>query len=249
MSPSLENKTALIVGVGGLGCPAALALARAGIGRLILADDDTVELSNLHRQILFDDDDIGQNKLDVAKKKLNAVAQTEIQLHRGRFLPESAVDLAQRADVIVEGADNFGTKFLAADTGILHRTPVVHGAAIRFTGTAWLVPATGKPCYRCLFEDLLPPELSPNCSEGGVVGPLVGIVGALMAELALRSLNNLSASVEGQIYSVNAQRLQGRREGLRSQALHPRINCDLCGPHATISELRRDRYIAPSCAS
>lgn len=249
MSSSLSQKTALVVGVGGLGCPAAWALVESGIGRLVLADDDTVDISNLHRQILFDEADIGKNKLEAAQAKLSTLGNTEIELHRGRFLPESAGALTQNADIIVEGSDNFATKFLAADAGYLHKTPVVHGAAIRFMGTAWLVPPGGNPCYRCLFEDILPPELSPNCSEGGVVGPLVGIVGALMAELAVRCLKGEDESVAGRIFSINAERKASRKESFRSQRLHARDSCNLCGPKASISDLSRNRYVAPSCAS
>ena len=162
----------LLVGLGGLGCPAALALARAGVGTLGLCDDDDVERSNLHRQILFGDADVGAPKLDAAARALGAVAHAgaappELRLHRTRLLPDNALSLVREYDVVLEGTDNFATKFLAADACALAGVPVVHASAVRWVGTALAVGAGGGPCYRCLFEDVLPADDAPELRRSG----------------------------------------------------------------------------------
>jgi molybdopterin/thiamine biosynthesis adenylyltransferase len=235
----LKSKSALVVGVGGLGCPAALALARAGVGHLVLCDNDKVDETNLHRQILFDDTDVGRDKLDAAKEALEREGAAEVTLVRSRLLPKVARQMVQNVDVVLEGADNFATKFLAADACFLERTPVIHGAAVRFVGTAFSVASRGGPCYRCLFEDLLDDGEAPNCSEAGVVGPVVGIVGALMADLALDVLSG-DSSRQGTVYSFD-----GKSLSLRPVSVGPRGDCKLCGTASKnpISEVHMDLYV------
>lgn len=239
----------LVVGVGGLGCPAALALARAGVGTLGLADDDEVDRSNLHRQILFGERDVGVAKLDAARRAVRAAAThattagakaLELRLHRTRLLPDNALALVREYDLVVEGSDNFATKFLAADACALARVPIVHGSAVRWIGTALAVGPSARPCYRCLFEDV-PGEDAPNCAQAGVMGPVAGVVGAVQADLALAWLDG--APVEGQLVTFD-----GRTQALRRRTLARRADCPLCGNARSIERIRPESYVAPACA-
>ncbi|HEX4338131.1 MAG TPA: ThiF family adenylyltransferase [Polyangiaceae bacterium] len=239
----LAAGSVLVVGVGGLGCPAALALARAGIGRLVLADDDVVDVTNLHRQILFADQDVGDDKLDAAERALRRDGfRGEVELVRSRFLPHNARTLSRSVDVVVEGADNFATKFLAADAGCLEGRPVVHGSAVRFRATAWAVGPGGRPCYRCLFEDVPFGETQANCAEAGVMGPVTGLAGALMAELALRVVCGRPAF--GRVLTYD-----GLADRLRSVDVQPRKDCSLCGSVPSIFDIEETRYTGAICAA
>lgn len=235
----LRQKSVLLVGLGGLGCPAALALGRSGVGRLVLCDDDRVELSNLPRQILYQQADVGQDKLLAAQRALQSEGAPQVELARSRFRPESAARLLEGIDVVVEGADNFATKFLAADACYLARIPVVHGAAIRYVGTALLSRGAGAPCYRCLFEDVPPQAAGQSCDEAGVLGAVTGIVGALMADLAVdAALGKMDRS--GSVFT-----LDGKAQRLRKVSVGARSGCHLCGkaPHrAPIRDLSSSNY-------
>ena len=169
--------------------------------------------------------------------------EQQIELVRSRFLPENARELVRSVDVVLEGADNFATKFLAADACALERRPIVHGAAIRWTATVLAVSAGGGPCYRCLFEDLPPGAAAANCAEAGVMGPVVGLSGALMADLALRSLTG-DTTAFGSIFTYD-----GRRDLLRAVEVHRRATCRLCGPTREIRDIEESRYTHPSCAA
>ena len=239
-SPSRAERRALIVGVGGLGCPAAIALARAGVGVLGLCDDDVVERSNLHRQILFRDADVGSSKLECAARALREWAPgVDVRLHEGRLLPGGAVDRVRQYDVVLEGSDNFATKFLAADACALAGVPVVHASAVRWIGTALAVGRAGAPCYRCLFEDL-PREGAPNCAEAGVMGPVVGFIGAAQADLALALLDEEPA-VAGQLVTFDGRTGEFRRRSIRARA-----DCALCGSRSRIRCIEAHVYSAPA---
>ena len=240
----LEGRRVLVIGAGGLGSAVLVALADSG-ATLIIADDDRVDASNLHRQILFGLDAIGSDKLDATYSALvrRGVPARRIELVRSRFLPENARALAASVDLLIEGADNFATKFLAADASRLEHRPVVHGAAVRFEATVLFAEAEGRPCYRCLFEDLPAGFAQQNCAEAGVLGPLVGVAGALMADFALRAL--LSHDVPHarlMTYSALSDRL-------REVEVPVNPRCALCGDAATIFEIDETRYTAPSCAA
>jgi adenylyltransferase/sulfurtransferase len=240
---SERPKRVLIVGLGGLGCPVAAILARASTAELWLCDDDEVDLTNLHRQILYRDADVGAHKLDAAKKTLilGGVDPSRLVSHRARLLPKNARQLVSEVDLVVEGADNFATKFLVADACHLERRPAVHGAGIRWVGTAWAVAPEGKPCYRCLFEDL-PKGPQASCDSAGVMGPVVGIVGALMAELALRVATGRPTYAE--LWS-----LDGKSDSLRKVPVSARAACPLCGEDASIRDTDETRYLAGTRAA
>lgn len=232
----------LVVGVGGLGCPCAMALARAGVGTLRLCDDDVVDATNLHRQILFDETSVGKPKLEEAKRALEAAGDARIELAATRFLPSRARELLEGVDLVVEGADNFATKFLVADACFLAGVPVVHAAAVRMHGTALAVSARGAPCYRCVFEDL-PPGAAQNCETVGVLGPMVGVVGALQADLALALLDGRRGGgraddddVRGTLVSYDA-----KTDVLRRVRMHARADCAACGTRL-IDDLDERRY-------
>lgn len=241
----------LLVGLGGLGCPAALVLARAGVGVLGLCDDDVVERSNLHRQILFGEADVGSSKVDAAARAIAAVAVAacsppQLRLHRTRLLPRNALSIVREYDIVLEGADNFATKFLAADACALARVPVIHASAVRWVGTALAVGAGGAPCYRCLFEDVLPADDAPNCADAGVMGPVVGLVAAAQVDLALSVLDG---SPGGQLVTFD-----GRTDVLRRRTIARRADCALCGApgegarRARIERIDPARYVSPACA-
>jgi molybdopterin/thiamine biosynthesis adenylyltransferase len=244
MAEARARRRALVVGLGGLGCPVLSVLARVPELELWLCDDDVVELSNLHRQTLYDEADVGHDKLQVAQQKLirGGVAPEHLVPVRTRLLPDNARELVRQVDVVLEGADNFATKFLAADAAHLEARPIVHGAAVRWVATAWAVSAAGAPCYRCLFEDV-PPGAQAGCSEAGVMGPVVGFCGALMADLALRVLSG-DASVFGSLYTYD-----GERDQLRQVPAASRSTCPLCGSSPSIIDITESRYTAPSCAA
>ncbi len=235
---SRHGARVLVVGMGGLGCPCALALARGCVGTLRLCDDDVVEESNLHRQILFDETSIGKPKLGEAKRALEAQAAVVIETSSTRFLPHVASELLAGCDLVVEGADNFATKFLVADACALARIPVVHAAAVRMHGTVLAVGAAGAPCYRCVFEDI-PRTDAPTCTSAGVLGPMVGVIGALQADLALAMLDG--RDVAGTFVSYDA-----KADVLRRSRIARRETCALCscgGSTRHIDSLDERRYI------
>jgi molybdopterin/thiamine biosynthesis adenylyltransferase len=239
------RKRVLLVGVGGIGCPAAIALAHAGVGTIGLCDDDVIERSNLHRQILFGDADVGGSKLACAARALREWARpssgTDLRLHERRLLPDGALDLVRQYDVVLEGSDNFATKFLAADACALAGVPIVHASAIRWIGNVLAVGGRGRPCYRCLFEDL-PADGAPNCAEAGVMGPVVGVVGAVQADLALALLADPQAAA-GQLVTFD-----GRTDELRRRRIVARPDCALCGAPTRISRIEARAYATPACA-
>jgi len=241
MLAQLATKSVLLVGAGGLGCPAAIALVRAGVGRLVVCDDDVVDETNLHRQLLYAESDVGRPKLVVAVAALKrqahrAQSPTQIVGIEQRLLPENALERVRDVDVVIEGADNFATKFMAADVCHLARRPLVHSAALRWAATVWSVAPSGSPCYRCLFEDI-PPGPQASCEGAGVLGPLVGVAGALAADHAIMIL--LDRARYGVVHSFD-----GKTDRLHSSPVNPRLGCTLCGPNRTIFDIERARYRA-----
>lgn len=245
MTLARRDAVVAIVGMGGLGCPAALALARAGVGTLRLIDDDRVDPGNLHRQILFGEADVGRHKLDAAADALRReVPGLRLDLRKTRLRPDTIGALAG-ADVIVECSDQFAVKFLAADAAFLQRTPLVVGAAIRWIGTALSIGPHGGPCYRCLFEDI-PEGAQATCDVAGVVGPVCGVIGGVQAQLALRVLDapGLGHPDAGHGTLV---RFDGLADALRTHELARRPSCPLCGVARSITRIEPSRYAPPSC--
>ncbi|WP_438023082.1 HesA/MoeB/ThiF family protein [Sorangium sp. So ce233] len=232
----------LLVGAGGIGGPAALALAAGGVRDLRVVDDDQVEITNLHRQILFDEDDIGRPKLDVFAEALRRrFPRLRVDRRNGRFTPSAAAALMPGVSVVVDATDNFASRFLIADVCRLTRTPVVHAAAVRWRATVMAVSADGGPCYRCLFEDL-PTGDAPDCATAGVAGPVCGVAGAIAADRALAILAG-DSSVFGRIATFD-----GLSDTLRSVPVAARSTCALCGERAAIATIDASRYVN-ACAS
>ncbi len=238
----LSESTVLLVGVGGLGCATGWVLARAGVGRIYLADDDAVDESNLHRQLLYDEADVGADKVAVAAARLAELGSDRVVLEAApRLVPDNVRSWVRRADVVVEGADNYASKFMLADAARIEGCPIVHGAALGFRGTAWAVAADGRPCYRCLFEDI-PEGAAQNCSSAGVMGPVVGFVGALLADLAL-------GVCVGEPRFGHVIEYDGKRDRVREVRVPPRNSCPTCGEQREILDVEEQRYTRQFCAA
>ena len=208
----LADKSALVVGAGGLGAPALLVLAAGGVGRIVLVEDDVVETSNLNRQPLFCEEDVGARKAPAAAARLRALfPRLALEARDVRFDAANAVDLVRAADVVVDGSDNFATKFLANDVALRVRRPLVHGGVIRTTAQVLTIaPAGLGGCLRCLFEAPPPPGAVPSCSQAGILGPLAGFAGGLMGAEALRLLAGERGAYEGRLYTYEARSARSR---------------------------------------
>ena len=184
----IRNTSVLCIGAGGLGSPIAMYLAAAGIGRLGIVDFDTVDYSNLQRQILHSDADVGHSKADSAKAAIQALnPNVQVDLHKTRITADNAFDLIRPYDIVVDGTDNFPTRYLTNDACVLLKKPNVYGSIFRFEGQASVfAPHLGGPCYRCLYPEPPPPGMVPSCAEGGVLGVLPGIIGCIQATEILK---------------------------------------------------------------
>lgn len=230
----LKNASALLVGSGALGSPAALYLAAAGIGTLVVVDGDNVEISNLHRQVLHRTSSLGRPKTESALQQLRDLnPEITIGVHHTRFTPQNAVSLAQGCEVIVDGCDNFPTRFLTNDTGFFLGMPVVHGAIDRFQGqVSVFAPRQGGPCYRCLLPNLPPPGTVPSCQEAGVIGALPGIIGSMMAMETIKLILGIGEPLLGRLLICDT--LAGTTRTLR---LRKDPRCALCGDSPSIHVL------------
>jgi sulfur-carrier protein adenylyltransferase/sulfurtransferase len=228
----LKAARVLCIGAGGLGSPAALYLAAAGVGKLGLIDNDAVDLSNLQRQILHGTKDVGRPKLESARNRLHdANPHVEVILHEDRFRSENATAIVDGYDIVVDGSDNFPTRYLSNDVCVWSRKPNVYGSVFRFDGqTTVFAPHLGGPCYRCLFPE--PPAAGsvPNCAEAGVLGVLPGIIGVLQALEAIKLIINVGESLVGRLLYVDALKMKFREFNLRRDP-----NCPVCGKNPTIT--------------
>jgi len=230
----IKATSVLCIGGGGLGSPIAMYLAAAGIGKLGLVDFDTVDYSNLQRQILHTDADVGRPKTESAKETIHGInPNVEVVLHNTRITSENALDLIRPYDIVVDGTDNFPTRYLTNDACVLLKKPNVYGSIFRFEGQASVfAPHLGGPCYRCLYPEPPPPGMVPSCAEGGVLGVLPGIIGCLQATEILKLAIGRGSSLVGRLLLFNALETKFRELKLRRDP-----QCPVCGEHPTIKEL------------
>lgn len=243
----LKRASVLLIGAGGLGSPAALYLAAAGVGRLGLVDPDTVEVSNLQRQILHGQSSLGKSKLESAAARLRDTnPHVTVEPHPLRFTPENALALAADYDLILDGCDNFPTRFLSNDTAFFLKIPLVYGAIQRFEGQLGVfAPHLGGPCYRCLLPDLPPPDAVPSCAEAGVLGVLPGIIGSLQAMEAIKLILGIAPPPLGRLLCYDA--LQSTFRPLKFKR-DP--HCRLCGDHPQIHNVANPESTgSATCAS
>jgi len=230
----LKAAKVLLVGAGGLGSPVALYLAAAGIGTIGMVEFDTVSLSNLHRQILHSMPDIGQPKLQSAAAKLKAInPNLNFIPHQTKLASDNALDLIRDYDVIVDGTDNFPTRYLVNDACVLLRKPNVYGSIFRFEGMASVfAPHLGGPCYRCWYPEPPPPGMVPNCAEAGVLGVVCGVIGNIQATETLKLILGKGESLMGRLLRFNALAMTFRQHKIPKDP-----NCPLCGANPTITKL------------
>jgi len=230
----LKSGSALLVGAGGLGSPAALYLAAAGVGRIGIVDFDVVDESNLQRQILHDTAWVGRPKLESARTRLAALnPHVRVETHSTALTRDNALDLLVGYDVVVDGSDNFETRYLANDACYFLKKPNVYGSIFRFEGQASVFWPDRGPCYRCLYPEPPPPGQVPSCAEGGVLGILPGVVGGIQATEALKILLGIGETLVGRLLLYDALAMRFDEVRLRRDP-----TCPLCSPSATIRELQ-----------
>ncbi len=229
----LLQSRVLLIGAGGLGSPASLYLAAAGVGTIGIVDADVVDDSNLQRQIVHSTNEIGQPKVASAQRTIEALnPDVTVKTYEERLTSENVERiLGEGWDVIVDGADNFPTRYLVNDASVWHDIPVVHGSIYRFEGQVTVFKPHEGPCYRCLFPQPPPPELAPSCAEGGVLGVLPGIIGSLQANEALKLLLGIGESLQGRLLLVDALATTFDEVSVKRDP-----GCPVCGEHPSITE-------------
>ncbi len=236
----LLNSSALIVGAGGLGTPAAQYLAAAGVGKLGMVDMDVVDLSNLQRQVLHHTPDIGIPKLQSATNKLAAMnPDVELVQHETRLMSHNALDILKDYDVVLDGTDNFPARYLINDACVMLKKPLVHAGIFRFDGQILVIKPGEGPCYRCLFPEPPPEGMVPSCQEAGILGAVAGVLGVLQATEAIKILAEIGQPLVGRLLIFDALNADFRKVKIpRDQ------ECAICGEHPTITELT-DLELAP----
>ncbi len=228
----LMQSKALIVGAGGLGSPSAIYLALAGVGTVGIVDFDVVEVSNLQRQILHHTSDVGRPKLESAKDNIAAYnPDVNVVMHGDRLESDNAMEVISQYDLVINGADNFATRYLVNDACYLAGKPLVDGSILIFDGQA-TVFIPGEGCYRCLFPSPPPPGMVPNCAEAGVLGALTGLVGSIQATEALKLFLGIGENLSSRLLLVDALSMNFREVRLRRNPA-----CPLCGDNPTVTEL------------
>jgi adenylyltransferase/sulfurtransferase len=229
----LKSATAIVVGAGALGSPAATYLAAAGIGRLGIVDDDVVDESNLQRQVLHSTAELGESKVESAARRLNGLnPDVEVAPYGERLTADNVDEILREGwDVIVDGADNFPTRYLLNDASVWHGIPVVHGSIFRFEGQATVFKVGQGPCYRCLFPQPPPPELAPSCAEGGVLGVLPGVIGSIQGAETLKLVLGIGEPLIGRLLLYDALAATFDEVAVRRDP-----GCPVCGDAPTITE-------------
>jgi molybdopterin/thiamine biosynthesis adenylyltransferase/rhodanese-related sulfurtransferase len=229
----LKQAKVLLVGTGGLGAPLGLYLAAAGVGKLGLVDFDTVDFTNLQRQVTFGTSDVGRPKIEAASERLsNLNPEIEIERHETRLTSENALEILKDYDIVVDGTDNFPTRYLVNDACLLLGKINVYGSIFRFEGQATVFGYPGGPCYRCLYPEPPPPGLVPSCAEGGVLGVLPGIIGSIQAMETLKLILGKGQPLIGRLLLFDALEMRFRELKLRKNP-----ECPLCGEKRTITKL------------
>src|ERR1700722_11325898 len=230
----IKAASVLCIGAGGLGSPIAMYLSAAGIGKIGIVDFDTVDFSNLQRQILHTDADVGRSKAESAKETIRGInPNVQVVIHNTRISSENALDLIRPYDIVVDGTDNFPTRYLTNDACVLLKKPNVYGSIFRFEGQASVfAPHLGGPCSRCLYSESPPPGRLPSCAEGGMLGVLPGIIGSIQATEILKLAIGKGISLVGRLVLFNALDMKFRELKLRRDP-----QCPICGNHPTIKEL------------
>jgi molybdopterin/thiamine biosynthesis adenylyltransferase len=228
----LASASILLIGLGGLGSPVALQLAAAGVGRLGLIDPDVVDLSNLQRQVIHGTPDVGRPKVESAAEKIRAISPgTRLELYQRPLQTEGALDLFRTYDLIIDGSDNFATRYLANDAAFFTGRPLIHGAISRWDGQVTsFVP--GGPCYRCLHPEPPAPGSVPSCAEAGVIGVLPGVIGSVMAMEGLKVILERGRGLQGRLLTYNALWMEWAE-----LSYGRRPDCPLCGDQPTITSL------------
>src|SRR5574341_399519 len=229
----LKHARVLVVGAGGLGSPLALYLAAPGVGHLGLVDFDVVDLTNLQRQVLHGTSDVGRPKLESARRRLADVnPHVALETYETRLTSSNALDILRGYDVVVDGTDNFATRYLVNDACVLLGIPNVYGSIFRFEGQASVFATAEGPCYRCLFREPPPPGLVPSCAEGGVLGVLPGLIGSIQALETMKLILGKGSTLIGRLILFDALNFAFRELKLRKDP-----QCPVCGEHPTVTEL------------
>jgi sulfur-carrier protein adenylyltransferase/sulfurtransferase len=229
----LKAARVLCIGAGGLGSPAALYLAAAGVGTLGIIDNDLADLSNLHRQLLHETRDVGRRKVDSARERLqNINPGISIETHDERLRAENAREIICRYDIIIDGSDNLPTRYLSSDVCVWEKKPNIYGSVHQFEGQASVfAPHLGAPCYRCLFPEPPPPDAIPSCAEAGVLGVVPGLIGIIQALEAMKLILDKGTNLLGRLLHVDALSLRFREFNIRRDP-----NCPVCGETPSITE-------------
>jgi adenylyltransferase/sulfurtransferase len=229
----ISDAKILVIGAGGLGAPAALYLAAAGVGTIGLVDGDTVDLSNLHRQVIHATPDLGRPKVISAKEKMLAInPDVQVRMHQERLVAKNALGILRDYDIVLDGTDNFPAKFLINDAAVMTGKPLVHGGILRFDGQVMTIRPRESACYRCIFKAPPPAGVVPSCQEAGVLGVLAGVIGTIQATEALKLVLGIGRPLFDRLLMYEARGATFREVRVRR---HP--DCPVCGAKPRITEL------------